>query len=240
MNKKQGFTLAEVLVTLAIIGVVAALTIPTLIQSANQAKYSTGLKKQISVLSSALQMNTANNVDLVSITANSDDALADYFSGQLNILSDDGNGLLSLADGTKLQFKGSPGVSTVGCTDAFTGQGTATAPADGICDGGGDPQAIAGSAGLPVGLTGAVCPTISSTAPLPATGYCMVYVDVNGNKTPNRVATDTAMSDVYLLGIDSTGVKSVDGTNVTIPISFASGESAAKSPLKSSVVALTQ
>ncbi len=225
-TKQAGFTLAEVLVTLAIIGVVAALTIPTLIQSANQAKYSTGLKKQISVLSSALQMNTANNIDLTAITANSDSALAAYFSSQLNILSDDGNGLLSLADGTKLQFKGSPGVDTTGCTDADT---------DGICDAG-----QGAMSGLPVGLTGAVCPTISATAPLPASGYCMVYVDVNGGKTPNKVSVDTAMSDVYLLGIDSTGVKSVDATNVTIPTTFASGESADKSPLKSSIVALTQ
>jgi len=37
MNKK-GFTLAEILITLTVIGVVAALTIPTLLQNTNQAE----------------------------------------------------------------------------------------------------------------------------------------------------------------------------------------------------------
>ena len=36
---KFGFTLAEVLITLGIIGVVAAMTIPTLIANTNGAKY---------------------------------------------------------------------------------------------------------------------------------------------------------------------------------------------------------
>lgn len=222
-NSKQGFTLAEVLVTLAIIGVVAALTIPTLIQSANQAKYSTGLKKTISVLSSALQMNVANNIDLTAITPNSDTALAAYFSSQLNVLTDDAAGTLSLADGSKLHFKGSPGVNTVGCTDADT---------DGICDAG-----QGAMSGLPVGLTGAVCPNITPSMVLPASGYCMIYVDVNGGKLPNIVSTNTSNNDIYLLGVDSTGVKSVDGTNVTIPDTFAS---VAASPGQSSINALTQ
>ena len=36
MKSKKGFTLAEVLITLAVIGVVAAMTIPTLISNINQ------------------------------------------------------------------------------------------------------------------------------------------------------------------------------------------------------------
>ena len=38
MTKRFGFTLAEVLITLGIIGVVAAMTIPTLISNTNGAK----------------------------------------------------------------------------------------------------------------------------------------------------------------------------------------------------------
>ena len=41
MTKRFGFTLAEVLITLGIIGVVAALTIPTLVVDINAKQWST-------------------------------------------------------------------------------------------------------------------------------------------------------------------------------------------------------
>ena len=51
MNKnKLGFTLAEVLITLGIIGVVAAMTLPTLIQQHQKQVYVTGLKKGLSTV----------------------------------------------------------------------------------------------------------------------------------------------------------------------------------------------
>ena len=56
---KKGFTLAEVLITLAIIGVVAALAIPSVISNSQQQEFKTGLKKAISVLNSAISMNIA-------------------------------------------------------------------------------------------------------------------------------------------------------------------------------------
>ena len=54
-----GFTLAEVLITLGIIGVVAAMTMPTLINSTQGAQYKTAYKKALSVLSQAVVMNIA-------------------------------------------------------------------------------------------------------------------------------------------------------------------------------------
>ena len=51
--KKAAFTLAEVLITLGIIGVVAALTLPTLIQNHQKQVYVTQLKKAYSNLSNA-------------------------------------------------------------------------------------------------------------------------------------------------------------------------------------------
>ena len=56
---KKGFTLAEVLITLAIIGIVAALTIPSVIANAQQQEFKTGLKKAVSVLNEAIQTNIA-------------------------------------------------------------------------------------------------------------------------------------------------------------------------------------
>ncbi|MBP3821776.1 type II secretion system protein [bacterium] len=53
MNKRFGFTLAEVLITLGIIGVVAAMTIPTLIANTNSAKFRSQYKKTLSTLNQA-------------------------------------------------------------------------------------------------------------------------------------------------------------------------------------------
>lgn len=52
--KKRGFTLAETLITLAIIGVVAALTIPILVASYQKTQYVTQLKKVYSQFSEAV------------------------------------------------------------------------------------------------------------------------------------------------------------------------------------------
>ena len=48
---KKGFTLAEVLITLVIIGVIGALTVPALIQNTQKQEYVSALKKTYSTLS---------------------------------------------------------------------------------------------------------------------------------------------------------------------------------------------
>ena len=59
MTKRFGFTLAEVLITLGIIGVVAAMTIPTLISNTNGAQFKSAYKKALSSLNQAVLMNVA-------------------------------------------------------------------------------------------------------------------------------------------------------------------------------------
>lgn len=54
---KKAFTLAEVLITLGIIGVVAALTMPTLINKTQGAQYKAAFKKSLSALSQAAALN---------------------------------------------------------------------------------------------------------------------------------------------------------------------------------------
>ena len=51
---KRGFTLAEVLITLGIIGVIAAITIPNVINKVNMKHYETMFKKQYSNIQNAL------------------------------------------------------------------------------------------------------------------------------------------------------------------------------------------
>ena len=57
--KKLGFTLAEVLITLVIIGVIAAMAIPTVMNNTNAQEYKTAFKKAIETMNSGLQMEYA-------------------------------------------------------------------------------------------------------------------------------------------------------------------------------------
>lgn len=59
MEKKLAFTLAEVLVTLAIIGVVAAMTIPTLTTSTRGKEFEVAANKALSTLSSGMEARMA-------------------------------------------------------------------------------------------------------------------------------------------------------------------------------------
>ncbi len=58
-NIRGAFTLAEVLITLGIIGVVAAMTMPTLMNQTNGAQYKTAYKKALSALSQGVTLNVA-------------------------------------------------------------------------------------------------------------------------------------------------------------------------------------
>ena len=59
MKRHAGFTLAEVLITLGIIGVVAAMTIPTLMSNTGRAEFKTAFKKVISAVNQAVTLSVA-------------------------------------------------------------------------------------------------------------------------------------------------------------------------------------
>lgn len=82
---KKGFTLAEVLITLGIIGVVAAMTLPTLIQNHQKQVYVNGLKKALSISQNMVkQMQADEGVSDLGSTR--------LFSDGVCILSDRENG----------------------------------------------------------------------------------------------------------------------------------------------------
>lgn len=70
-ESKIAFTLAEVLITLGIIGVVAAMTIPSLIQSYKEKATVTAVKQSYSIFAQALKMVTIDNPDLSALTDSS-------------------------------------------------------------------------------------------------------------------------------------------------------------------------
>ena len=72
--RKLGFTLAEVLITLGIIGVIATLTLPTLMSNTAEREYATALKKATSALTEAVQMQVAlENISFDEMVDPSDD-----------------------------------------------------------------------------------------------------------------------------------------------------------------------
>lgn len=63
--KLKAFTLAEVLITLGIIGVIAAMTLPSLLNNSRKKELETGLKKNYTVIQQALMMYQAKNGTLL-------------------------------------------------------------------------------------------------------------------------------------------------------------------------------
>lgn len=67
------FTLAEVLITIGIIGVVAAITIPIVINNTQMAEYKSALNKQLSILSGAYTyVKQANGGSIMGLCSNND------------------------------------------------------------------------------------------------------------------------------------------------------------------------
>ena len=60
-RKREGFTLAETLITLVIIGVIAAITIPTIMTAHQQEQVVTKLKKTYSTLAQAIEKSSSEN-----------------------------------------------------------------------------------------------------------------------------------------------------------------------------------
>ena len=89
MKKHLGFTLAEVLITLGIIGVVAAMTIPTLMSNTNSSEMKTAYKKILSAMNQAVTMSVAlNYVDFADITntATGEDSLYQILNDKMHIV----------------------------------------------------------------------------------------------------------------------------------------------------------
>ena len=88
--KKAAFTLAEVLITLGIIGVVAALTMPALIQQQHKLVVETRLKKFYSVINQAITMSERDNGDKLYWTpSDSDDLWNSYLKKYIKYVKEE-------------------------------------------------------------------------------------------------------------------------------------------------------
>ena len=157
---KSAFTLAEVLITLGIIGVVAAMTMPTLMNSTNGAQYKTAYKKALSVLSQAVVLNVAlDDYDMsqtVAETAKDSASLYNMFNNRMNVVKTEGNAYSASNSTDKVKF-GDSANYTLYFNDGIT----FTFP-----------------------KTAAACTEGNATT---ADAKCYGVIDVNGEKNPNKV-----------------------------------------------------
>ena len=171
----NAFTLAEVLITLVIIGVIATLTVPSLIQRTNNQEYVSGLKKAYSVLSQALQQIIADE----GAPESSEDAwnapnnITNTFKKHLNVVKECSN------DCMKQRYK-----SLYGTAYGSSNWSISI-----------DYQAGSGklvlSDGMQIALGGSVNCTASTHFNNGAGKICgRINVDVNGEKGPNKLGRD--------------------------------------------------
>jgi len=142
-NTHKGFTLSEVLITLAIIGIVAALTIPSLVMNATKRGIVERLKKNYATLGQAYKQFDIDDTDKIALWETSNNYTRDQFCTKLNCIktgvgtwpnvmykhldgSDYGNnGLLQptamLTDGTLLIFNSFNSACTSGGTNLWCG-----------------------------------------------------------------------------------------------------------------------
>ena len=187
--KKLGFTLAEVLITLVIIGVIAAMTVPTLMNNTNAQEFRSALKKSISGVNQALTLHYALEGLGAQDYANANDLIEDLFEKRMNIVEGNYN------TGYSIQ---TPAGADAGCTPNNTsGTKTAFTTQDGII------FCITNwSAGTVDGDQSGACNSYN-TFPCAATQTAPnLYIDVNGEKNPNRATkSSTQPRDQYFAHI---------------------------------------
>ena len=217
MTKFKGFTLAEVLITLGIIGVVAAMTMPTLINSTQGAQYKTAFKKSLTVLSQAVVMNIAlNDYDLSQVVEGTNTAaegeesapgagdgtpattvggaqsLYDLFSQRLNIVRTAGSDDFDATAGSADQWIIVSDTDSADRT-AFTGDHGNTNAFPTFTVGTGTWDSDATFLFMNDGITfifdntQSNCIQADNRIGVANDNYCYGFIDVNGQKAPNRV-----------------------------------------------------
>ena len=203
MTKKIGFTLAEVLITLGIIGVVAAMTIPTLIANTNSAKFRSQFKKSLSTLNQAALMGQAQydmnygdatktcGAAATGITADAEDP--DSHPTICAILNKVLSGRTYVADPSKLANK--KGAYTITGAGTTTGSGAVSGNYFSLAAST-DATALAGYHAYTL-ADGSLFAFQSTSANCTSSSPCYGFIDVNGSTLPNKevncdTGTDTA------------------------------------------------
>ncbi len=181
-KSKSAFTLAEVLITLGIIGVVAAMTMPTLLNSTQGAQYRAAVKKELSVLSQAIVLNIAlDDYDIGQTSSQTAPGgnranMYNLFKNRMNVVATGGEGWTS-----NNQDHGSGtvafGTSAGSNYTFFFNDGTTFTFRQGS-----------------YGCSMAPDNAATGTVHFRGSNLCKGALDINGSKNPNRVVSCTNAS----------------------------------------------
>lgn len=179
-RRKQAFTLAEVLITLGIIGVVAALTLPSLINRTKNRELHTAFLKTYSELNQVAQKYYADMGETVTDTSFAtqsnlaDEIMTEYYKGATKLT----NGGMGTKD-EEGNYKAFYSIRTLNGHKYSGGENSQGSNSSFICD------------NSPFYLTasGAVIIFNDNATGEDQTGP-VVCVDVNGQKGPNRYGMD--------------------------------------------------
>ena len=185
-SKRAAFTLAEVLITLAVIGIVAALTLPGLIQNHNEKAWSTAKDLWEKKLTETVRRM---NVDGVMTGHDSTEDFMNTFKNYMKVIKTCDNNDINKCYSPKIVQTGSDSEPIeVETSDLKTAENL-----------GNDWETNTMSFVIADGTTAifAYNPNCAYADPIEDTGSqvsCMAYmVDVNGKKGPNRVGDDIAL-----------------------------------------------
>ena len=180
---KRGFTLAEVLITLVIIGIIASMTIPSIINDQKDKEILARLKKSYSTLSQVMMLSQSFNGSYTSwgIQDNSDDSsqytfenyIAPYLNNSKHCLNTDGC----------WSFQKSKG---------FDGNNEAEARTSGI--GGNNVSFIlADGTFVSMDIYGSNVETVFGVTENLSYPTLIFAVDLNGDRGPNQIGRDVFM-----------------------------------------------
>lgn len=202
---KQAFTLAEVLITLGIIGVVAAMTLPSLINNTKNQEFISKLKKVNSMLAQATLMIIAHEGEIEhwGITDGSDteiNRIADLYKKELMVVKDCGNDANGGSCVAKTRLK----------TIKGTGLSSGWANGTGL---GGNVRTFVLNDGtsLVFDAYGADASGFGVTTNK-MNSYILITADLNGEKNPNQLGRDTFLFVLTQDGIIPAGTDMTSST----------------------------
>ncbi|GBF23270.1 putative pseudopilin GspG-like [Candidatus Gastranaerophilus sp. (ex Termes propinquus)] len=231
-ESKGAFTLAEVLITLAVVGIVAASTIPAVVTKLTRQEYVTKLQKAHNTLVSVVRAAEKDHgpMQYWNHGQGSDGFFNMYFKPYLEILADCGGNAVTYGAANACFAAGGGHKSLNNGTVADLSQRVNNRIARAVNGGAGNHYRVLTSDGIAYAVL-----------PSTAEGYTNVIVDVNGNKAPNQVGRDIFLFDIFyqaetannnnpVVGVKPAGSAKSTGALVTTTERDSSGVAASPGP----------